>query len=148
MVFVPEITTDASRDKAATITLGLTPHPLLFGFYIVISLHTITTLESETIPSLLWYQEVGLQCVSDSRLSLNVHMAHELPACSTPFPAHLAFPSSPSTQCPFDPCPPGGISVLMCDDTYQIRYWDIMFSVEDPGNGTERDLWEDFHSSC
>ena len=100
MVFVPEITTDASRDKAATITLGLTPHPLLFSFYIVISLHTITTLESETIPSLLWYQELGLQCVSDSRLSLNAHMAHEPPACSAPFvrSPKLRVPQDPTAQ--------------------------------------------------
>lgn len=135
-----QTTVDASRDKAATTTLSLTLFSssllLLFCFYIAVRFHTIATLESETVPSLLWYQVLGLQ-VCDTRLSFSAHKAHQLPACSARFPAHLAFSMFPSTECPLEPGPPGGNLCLRLKTPQLIRGWKALSSMEDPGKGTE-----------
>jgi hypothetical protein len=47
----------------------------------------------------LVYQLQELQ-VCDTRLSFSAHVAHQPPACSAPFPAHLAFLTFPSPECP------------------------------------------------
>lgn len=92
MVFVQEITTDASRDKEASLNV------LLFSFYILSRLHTILTRESETIPSLLWSTKCSYyRCVTPGSASLPTwlisHQPAQLPSLPI-WPSPLSLPQN------------------------------------------------------